>query len=433
MKHTMTMISTSLLWLISLVSASLAIEPGSSRQPAGEVRDVARRILAEPEFRHFEHFADDAFRRGEPAPSSAESPTTAGADANHTGDGSSSNSTESPSNSPTSEPWWKRAMNRSQPSKSGSDSSSSRNQRLSPSGQSSGDSSPSTKSGPTSTSSSQGSKSTSNDNTAGQTTSEPGNGTTPSGNTVTPAVTPSNGTGRTTPATERPTRAGNESASKPSRTNRPAQRGSDGVERPVRQSTRTARAPTPEPTPRGPDWGGSSFGFGNLLGGLFHGLAYLILVVIVAGILVLIGQALAQAWNDRPRNVPGMSDSVVGPLTHDRSPGETEADVFVQEALALAQRGEFRAAIGRLVLGGMSFIERQQWIRYRRGLTVHDYLRVLRSRPEQFAGFRQVVHVFEPVEYGRRLATETLFDAALQGYRRGFQRPASSLAEEPTR
>ena len=68
----------------------------------------------------------------------------------------------------------------------------------------------------------------------------------------------------------------------------------------------------------------------------------------------------------------------------------------------------------------MSFIERQQWIRYRRGLTVHDYLRVLRSRPDQFAAFRQVVHVFEPVEYGRRLATEPLFTEALQGYRQGF-------------
>lgn len=163
-----------------------------------------------------------------------------------------------------------------------------------------------------------------------------------------------------------------------------------------------------------------SQGFGNLLGGLFHGIAYLILIVIIAAIVVLIAQALMQAWSDRPRNLAGMSDAVVGPLTHDRSPGETESDVFLREALVLAQRGEYRAAIGKLVLGGMSAIERQQWIRYRRGLTVHDYLRVLRSHPEQFAGFRQVVHVFEPVEYGRRTATEPLFAAALRGYRQGF-------------
>lgn len=430
MKCSMTNILATLLWWMATASTSMAIEPGSSRQPAGEVRDVARRILAEPEFRHFEHFADDAFRRGEPDASPSESSLDSNTNSDNAGENPSSTSTESKTSSSANEPWWRRALNPSAPSKSGSDSGSSRNQRLSPSGPSSGDGSPSTKSGPTSTSSSQGSKSSSNDNTAGQTKREPGDATTKAGNAAPPAGTPSNGVGRTSPATERPTRTGSESASKPARANRPAQRGSDGVERPVRQANRTARAPTPEPTPRGPEWSGASLGLGNLLGGLFHGLAYLILVVIVAGILVLIGQALAQAWNDRPRNVPGMSDSVMGPLTHDRSPGETESDVFVQEALALAQRGEYRAAIGKLVLGGMSFIERQQWIRYRRGLTVHDYLRVLRSRPDQFTGFRQVVQVFEPVEYGRRLATEPLFDAALQGYRRGFQRPASPIAEE---
>jgi hypothetical protein len=231
-----------------------------------------------------------------------------------------------------------------------------------------------------------------------------------------------------TPSTDRPTRAPTERAAK---TGKPSQRGSDGVERPVRQASRVPRASKPDAPASSPTWNGPSLGLGNLLGGLFHGLAYLILAVIVIAIVVLIAQALLQAWNDRPRNIPGLTNAVVGPLTHDRSPGETESDVFVQEALALARQGEFRAAIGRLVLGGMSFIERQQWIRYRRGLTMHDYLRVLRSRPEQFAGFRQMVHVFEPVEYGRRPATEPLFDEALQGYRRGFQTGTPVAVETP--
>lgn len=200
----------------------------------------------------------------------------------------------------------------------------------------------------------------------------------------------------------------------------PTPRGADGVQRPVRQSSRSARAPKPQSSNE-PAWEGPSLGIGNLLGGLFHGLAYLILAVIVVAIVVLVAQALMNAWSDRQHASNLSGEAVVGPLAHDRSPGETESDVFLREALALAQRGDYRAAIGRLVLGGMSFVERQQWIRFRRGLTVHDYLRVLRSRPEQFAGFREVVQVFEPVEYGRRPATEPLFATALAGYQQGFQ------------
>jgi hypothetical protein len=115
------------------------------------------------------------------------------------------------------------------------------------------------------------------------------------------------------------------------------------------------------------------------------------------------------------------SGASTSPLAHDRSPGETAADVFLQQALRLAQRRAYREALGQLLLGAMSWIERKDWIRYRRGLTVRDYLRSVRSRPEQYGGLKTVVEAYEPVEFGRRPATEPVFESALAGYRAGFE------------
>ncbi len=501
-----------------------APRPREARQPVRDLRDSARRILADPEFRHFEHFADDAFSKSEPPQPNSDSdvPAPSDADASPATSGTENDGTNT---APEAEPWWRKALNRAQPSGSGSDSNSSRKQRLSPSGSaptgdsstSDGDPSASDKTGETagesndpnrrgtapsgkgtgtanksqgatknntdskdigdessnagdaadSTGSTPGSKPAGQHSTGSRPSNRPGSRSSTNADSTEPSAKPnSSGDGEKSTGTNsagstsntpsgksaskpadstaanpkavpqrdpgdaksaaRPARTPTERPTRTQRPGAPSQRGSDGVERPVRQASRTPQAPKADPSvSQGPEWSGPSLAFGTVLGGLFHGLAYVILAVIIVAIVVLVAQALMQAWSDRPRSLAGMSDAVVGPLTHDRSPGETEADVFVREALALAQRGEYRAAIGRLVLGGMSYIERQQWIRYRRGLTVHDYLRVLRSRPDQFAGFRQVVHVFEPVEYGRRPATEPLFDAALSGYRRGF--PASPI------
>ncbi|HET6422446.1 MAG TPA: DUF4129 domain-containing protein [Planctomycetaceae bacterium] len=409
-----------LLWIVPALFVTTPLS-GEERLPVQDLRQSARRILAEPEFRHFEHFADDAFRKGDAVPSPPESttaPTPGGDSANK---GTSAESSSHTGESTANEPWWRRALNRSQPSKSGNNSDSSRNQRLTPPGSSRSDDKSSTNAEQPASDSASG-----NTNNLGDSSGANDNRGTSNSDVNTEAGSDRAGQ-TTTPSTERPTRTPIDRPERNTRASTPSRRGSDGVERPVRQASRTPR--TPKADPGGPTWNGPSLAFGNLLGGLFHAVAYLILAIIVVAILVLIAQAVMQAWNDRPRNAAGLSQGIIGPLTHDRSPGETEADVFVQEALALARQGEFRAAIGRLVLGGMSDIERRQWIRYRRGLTVHDYLRVLRSRPEQFTGFRQVVRVFEPVEYGRKPATQPLFDAALQGYRHGFQNASTATDE----
>lgn len=463
------------------------------RVPAKPLRESARKILADPEFRHFEHFAEDAFRKSAADSDPVNGESTAPEEGRKPGEASKTNGSEGTASE--AEPWWKNVLNKAQPKGSGKDEGTSRNQRLSSkqgdsstpgsdrettngeseenggsstassrgnrqgNGRSSNSGNSSDPSGKQSTTASDREKSDDSVNQNGTSSSSSGKGrkrtsSSPAGESTGEAQSSSGtGTDRSegsssqtdsdtesatgTPASnsQKPTRTSNETSKagstpkspvteRPTRMQRPrspSQRGSDGVQRPVRQSSRAAPTPKPSSPSNNSNWEGPSLGLGNLFGGLFHGLAYLILAVIVVAIVVLVAQALMQAWNDRQRTTHGVGQVIVGPLTHDRSPGETESDVFLREAIALAQSGDFRAAIGRLVMGGMSYIERQQWIRYRRGLTVHDYLRVLRSRPEQFAGFREVVHVFEPVEYGRRPATEPLFATALAGYQQGFQ------------
>lgn len=201
----------------------------------------------------------------------------------------------------------------------------------------------------------------------------------------------------------------------------PSLRGRDGVERPVR----FAPKPPSPPTSSGPDWNldlglGDLFSsIGQFLGTLFHLLAYAALAVVAVLIILLVARAITELL--KSRGGPTMASAATAvPLSDDRSPGEQAADVYLQQALKLAQAGQYHAALGQLVLGAMSAIERAQWIRYRRGLTLHDYLRSVRSRPSQYDGLQVVVQQYEPVEYGRRIASETGFQLALDGYRQGF-------------
>jgi hypothetical protein len=203
-------------------------------------------------------------------------------------------------------------------------------------------------------------------------------------------------------------------------TTRPSQRGADGIERPVRFAPKS-RTQTDTSSS---DWGfgDSSFvsGLGAFIGSALHAIAYAVLIAVCVLILALAAPAIAEGWRGRARRDSGTGAAIV-PLAHDRSPGETAADVFLQQALQLARQHAYREALGQLLLGAMSWIERKDWIRYRRGLTVRDYLRSVRSRPEQYGGLRVVVEAYEPVEFGRRPATQSMFESALAGYRAGFR------------
>lgn len=165
-------------------------------------------------------------------------------------------------------------------------------------------------------------------------------------------------------------------------------------------------------------------GFASALGYLLQGLAYIGIALAVVLIVYLVVRAVA-SWE---RRKPGGSDVATGDVSlfaDDRSPGETPADQFIRQALELAGAGQFREAIAQLLLGGMSRIERERLICYRRGLTFRDYLRVLRGNQSAYGGFRAMVDQYEPVNFGRQEATRDSFEIALNGYRTGFPQEAT--------
>jgi|GEM_PF-6590679 len=365
------------LMLCALLSPTLvcaAVDDFESLVPAEEIRQSAERILSDPDFQSFDHFGDaevgpatsaapqgSSFRDAEPAQSPTTGTPAAGKSRPSSGRGT-------PSGSPSSNPDSK--------------------------GQPNGDSPPAQV--------------------------EPGSTTSPNPEAGESTSTPESVPDATTPRPER-------YATKTTSSGIPSLRGHDGVERPVRF------APKPKVAPKPPKWdwqwdwnfdlglGDYFSGIGTLLSGSIQVLAYAALVAVCGLILFLAVRAISELMHSRRQGTTFATTTVV-PLADDRSPGEVAADVYLQQAMRLAEQGRYREALGQLILGAMSAIERQQWIRYRRGLTLHDYLRSVRSRPAQYQGLQTVAAVYEPVEYGRRMASADLFTQALDGYRSGFER-----------
>ncbi|HUQ72199.1 MAG TPA: DUF4129 domain-containing protein [Planctomycetaceae bacterium] len=338
--------------------------------PDRDLRESAERILADPAFQGFERFPQGS--EASPAPQSSSSSS----------EKSATSSDEAKAKSQSSSNWWDRLRPKGKTSERKSDGK------------------PSDGSG---TNSEQGS--------TGENSVE--NGT---GESRPDAASKPGAEGQKPQDIARPQRSTVEKSS-------PSQRGHDGVTRPVRFAPKVRTPP-----PKGPDWNwdlGWLSGLGSVFGQMLHVGAYAALIAVCVLIILLVARALSEQWRASP-SMTGTTMSVATPLAHDRSPGETEADVFLREALRLAERGEYRPALGQLVLGAMSVIERRQWIRYRRGLTLNDYVRSVRSRPEQLTGLRSVIDSYEPVEFGRRSATETVFATALAGYRHAFATAESS-------
>jgi hypothetical protein len=157
--------------------------------------------------------------------------------------------------------------------------------------------------------------------------------------------------------------------------------------------------------------------FGSL-GLVWQIVAYTVIVIIAAAILWLIVRTFSQRQRKSAATVPSFEfeegDAGI-------PPGDIPADVYVSRARELAERGEYREAIGQLLLGAMSSTERQGRIRFRRGLTHRDYLKAWRGKAEQFQGFRTIVDVYEPLGFGRRTPLREHFETTLQSYESGFQ------------
>ena len=229
--------------------------------------------------------------------------------------------------------------------------------------------------------------------------------------------------GSNSPKGNSPSAAGSSPQTRPeaSRPNEEAQAGpAPSIPRPTRNRSR-AKPATPDNAPQ-TEWRIPDLGLGALgtaLGYLLQGLAYLAIAAVVVLIIVLIVRAVA-TWERSSQSTAGSVSDGVRLLDDEHSPGDTPADEFVRQARELAAAERFQEAIARLLLGGMSHIERERLIRYRRGLTLRDYLRVLRGRDSTWQGFRTMVDQYEPLTFGRRPATRDCFDSALHGYELAF-------------
>ena len=148
---------------------------------------------------------------------------------------------------------------------------------------------------------------------------------------------------------------------------------------------------------------------------IFHALAYLILIGVCGLIVYLIIQAILSRESST-QAVFSQQLNLDIPQDEDHSPGELPADAYLAKARELAQQRRYREAVAQLLLGGMSSIERAELIRHRRGLTLRDYLRALRGRASQYDGFRALISLYEPVGFGRRVASFQTFEDALSGY-----------------
>lgn len=405
--------------LADVVQAQAESDPTAeaAQIPEPTIRAAARRILAESAFSGFDHF--DANPRAPQAsatpPGSA--PTDEGTTTASESEADTNAAGEAASNRPRN--WWEDLRNNPRKGSTQQDSGSGQSTNSSTGAQGTREaaSDQPERRAETSTTPRSGQGSNSNEGTtAGRTPNPAGEAGTreaPASRSNSDAVPD----GRAN--SERPQRSESSADAAP---RRPAQLGSDGVERPVRF------APKPPPAPRpssGSNWN-FDFGLGWLLSGvstalgaMFHGIAYLALALVVLLLVALAARALVELLARRRNHVhiPGLNGTL---LADERSPGEIAADVYLQQALELARLGDYRAAVSQLLLGAMSAIERRQWIRYRRGLTLADYLRSVRAQPTTYTGLATVVRIYEPIEYGRQPATADHFQHALAGYQQGI-------------
>jgi hypothetical protein len=153
---------------------------------------------------------------------------------------------------------------------------------------------------------------------------------------------------------------------------------------------------------------------------LIQVLLYALALAAVVAALAFIARTVWDRWPGHRRDKSPLrmpDDEALAPST---PPGELPADEYVREALELAGRADYRAALRQLLLGTMSWIERAGLIRYRRGLTNRDYLRAVWRRPSCREAMAAIIGAFELVYFGRRAATADGFQHCLEQYRTGF-------------
>lgn len=152
---------------------------------------------------------------------------------------------------------------------------------------------------------------------------------------------------------------------------------------------------------------------------IFRWVIYLLVAAVVAAVVVLIYKAISR--RSLPDDGSLQKPEARGVEVSSRPPGELPSEEYVSRALALAETADYKAAIRQLLLGTMSWIERNGLIRYRRGLSNRDYLRAVTAKARLRDPMLCIVLLFEQVYFGRRPATPEGFQYCLKEFRKSFR------------
>lgn len=147
-------------------------------------------------------------------------------------------------------------------------------------------------------------------------------------------------------------------------------------------------------------------------------------ILIVAGALIwILAKILPQHRNDPNRSgIPSIAE-----LAAEISvpPGELAVSTYESRAVMYGQKGDFSMAIRELLLGSMSWIERAGLIRFRKGLTNRDYVRAVWRQEEKRSAYLVTGSEFELIFFGRRAATEAMFERCLTAFQGAFREEAT--------
>jgi hypothetical protein len=151
-------------------------------------------------------------------------------------------------------------------------------------------------------------------------------------------------------------------------------------------------------------------------------LTQVLISILIIAILVTILAMTVRALDAKNRSRPSRPDAAALLLSDLATPpGELPSSTYETRARQMAAVGNYRGAIRELLIGSMSWIERAELIRYRKGLTNRDYLRAVSRQPDHKVAWLTTATQFELVYFGRRPATCQMFDACLSGFQGAFR------------
>jgi hypothetical protein len=140
----------------------------------------------------------------------------------------------------------------------------------------------------------------------------------------------------------------------------------------------------------------------------------LIVLVLVLGLLFALYKLFR--WLSGRRQ-PAPAKKLARQILGEEIPEHLTTEDLLATARALAQQGDYRAAIRRAYLALLYELEQQGKLRLHQAKTNRDYLDALRHEPALYPSFVALTRIFERIWYGHGNATEFDFEGFLTGYR----------------